>query len=132
MVMAGVVLIIKNKQKDNTLSIDGIQTMLYEQISYEDFTFGIRDDITDEEEALLMELYEKLSDAIAKKDNDAVMEVYGKLGELNLYDNSIMDSITQMNPEILSELDNGGDGIIYFGEGELPEGFEIVGDAAND
>lgn len=132
MVMAVVIIMVKNKSKDNTMSIDGMEMLLNEQISYEEFIFGIKDDVTDEEEAALKELYAELNEAISNDDNDAVMEVYAKLSRLDIYDDSIIKGIMELSPEDFANLDPNGSGVVYFGEGELPDGFEIIGESDNE
>jgi len=114
------VIIIKNSQnKEEMQKINSIGEM-----SYEDFTFGMKEDLSQEVIDEVKSLYYDFLQALENNDDKAINNVFDKLSKLDVYDEGAMQSgMIEMSPEEFAKLDPDGDGIIVFGAEELPDDF---------
>lgn len=133
MVMAVFVVISNNQQKKDDTIISGVGNALGFEMSYEDFTFGLKVDRTDEEESMLMELYEEFKAALAEGDNETITAVFEKLDMMNLFDENMISQMIELSPEELAELDLEGNGFVVIeDEGESRQGFRMITGTEND
>jgi len=124
--LAGI-LVLKNKiPKAKTQTMDNFSDY---EMTFEDFTFGVKEDQDDEVMKELRSLYDEYLEANKNGNEKSMIKVFEKLSSLDIYDEDMMNNMEmiELTPEELEELDPDGDGVIYFDEGELPEGVEIVG-----
>ena len=95
------------------------------EMTYEDFTYGMKADLSADVEEQVKALYDEFLQASKNNDEKAIMEIFEKLDSMDVYDEATMGNmeIVELTPEELAQLDPDGDGIIVFEGDEIPEGF---------
>jgi hypothetical protein len=81
------------------------------EMTYEDFTFGMKDDLSEEVKQQVKEIYNDYVAAVEKNDNDAIDKVFAKLDELSVYS----EEDEELNGAFFDE---NGDDAIYENEEE--------------
>ncbi|MCK5129496.1 MAG: hypothetical protein KAQ68_06580 [Clostridiales bacterium] len=124
-VMTGVFIITKDKPSKNVV-IGGMGNMIDMEMSYEDFTFGMKEDLSQEVMDEVKSLYDEFLQALENNDDKEINNVFEKLSNLEVYDEGAMQSgMIEISPEEFAKLDPDGDGIIVFDKGDLPDGVEV-------
>ena len=128
-VMTGVFIITKDNPSKNVV-IGDIGNMIDMEMSYEDFTFGMKEDLSQEIMDEVKSLYDEFLQALENNDDKEINSVFEKLSKLEVYDEGAMQSgMIEISPEEFAKLDPDGDGIIVFGEEGFPDdiGTETTG-----
>lgn len=122
------VIILKNNSTNPEYEIYGDLSGI--EMTYEDFTYGMKEDLSADVEQQVKDLYDEFLEANENNDQEAITAVFNKLDKLDVYDEEMMGNmeIIEMTPEELAQLDPDGDGVIVFEGDELPEGFTQEGE----
>ena len=119
------VLILKNNSSKNDFSMQGDISKL--QMTYEDFTFGMKDNLPAEVEEKVKSLYDDFVAASEKNNPEAIVKIFDELNKLDVYEDDFMGNMggsgfIELTPEELAELDPDGDGVIVFEGSTFNEG----------
>jgi len=120
-----IVLILKNDSSKSEFTMQGNISGL--QMTYEDFTFGMKDDLSAEVEEKVKSLYDDFVAASEQNDGEAISKVFEELNKLDVYDDNFIGNMggagfIEMTPEELAELDTDGDGVIVFQSDMITDG----------
>lgn len=121
MALVGVLVLKNNSSKSDYEMMGDLSDF---EMTYEDFAYGLKEDMSADEQAQVEALYNEFLEASKNNDENAMMDIFARLDELDLYDESMMGQMVELTEEEWAELDPDGDGIIVFEDGEIPEGFE--------